>query len=79
MQTFLGHVQMIEFLVDENANVNVTSKLGLTPAHFAASKSRDNAIEMLISKGADVNLKDNDGRLPLHLAVENGTMQTFTN
>ncbi|TFK33447.1 ankyrin repeat-containing domain protein [Crucibulum laeve] len=47
---------------------------GLTPLHYAASKSRIDIGRLLISRGADINAKDKANQLPLHRAATTGSV-----
>ncbi|KAF7311992.1 26s proteasome non-atpase regulatory subunit 10 [Mycena indigotica] len=46
---------------------------GITPLHYAASKSRIDIGKLLISRGADINAKDNANQVPLHRAATTGS------
>ncbi|KAF9558830.1 ankyrin [Agrocybe pediades] len=47
---------------------------GLTPLHYAASKSRIDIGRLLISRGADFNARDKANQLPLHRAATTGSV-----
>ncbi|KAJ7671446.1 ankyrin repeat-containing domain protein [Mycena polygramma] len=47
---------------------------GLTPLHYAASKSRIDIGKLLISRGADINAKDKANQVPLHRAATTGSL-----
>ncbi|KAJ7036828.1 ankyrin repeat-containing domain protein [Mycena alexandri] len=47
---------------------------GLTPLHYAASKSRIDIGKLLISRGADINAKDKANQVPLHRAATIGSL-----
>ncbi|KAF8589899.1 ankyrin [Ramaria rubella] len=52
----------------------MTNDKGLTPLHYAASKSRVSIGKMLISHGADINAKDRANQHPLHRAATTGSI-----
>lgn len=54
----LGHLSIIDYLVNHGANVNVKDKKHLTPLHLSAHNGHYRIIEYLINHGADVNSKD---------------------
>jgi len=66
-----GEIEVVQFLVDNSANVNAKDKDGNTPLHLAV-QGRENIeiVQLLVSAGADVNAKDNDGKTPLDIAKE---------
>jgi ankyrin repeat protein len=73
----LGHVQVVNLLIQAGAPLNHVNNLGWTaliesivlgdggPAHTATLK-------LLVDAGADVNLADSQGRTPLQLATRLG-------
>ena len=65
----LGHKEIVELLIANDADVNAKNKYGETPLLSAATKG---IAELLIAKGADVNAKDGNGRTPLHHAAWGG-------
>jgi cytohesin len=66
----LGHKEIVELLIANDADVNAKNKYGETPLLSAATKG---IAELLIAKGADVNAKDEVyGWTPLHVAAING-------
>ena len=66
---FNRHKEVVELLIDKDADVNAMDELeGLTPLHFAAVFGQKEIAELLIAKGADVNAMDDTGRTPLDYA-----------
>lgn len=70
---------MIRFLIENKADVNITSSEGgYTPLHLVSRKNFDmakNRLEIaviLIAAGADINRSDESGATPLHMAVTGG-------
>jgi ankyrin repeat protein len=75
-------VKTIEFLLNENADINSVDMDGKTPLHCAISAmhiptfSRDNpsgtakdTVELLMQRGADLSKQDNMGNTPLRMAA----------
>ena len=62
-------INMLKFLVDKGANVNVKDNIDWTPLHTAAVRSKIDVVQFLIEKGVDVNVKNSLGRTPLHEAA----------
>ncbi|OUM65658.1 hypothetical protein PIROE2DRAFT_41490, partial [Piromyces sp. E2] len=50
-----GHVNIVEKLIEKNANVNATDNMGYTALIWAALKGHSEVCEILIKHGADVN------------------------
>ncbi|MDR1385312.1 MAG: ankyrin repeat domain-containing protein [Planctomycetaceae bacterium] len=65
-----SNVDVLKYLVEKGANVNIKTDSGETPLHVAAStNSNVDVLKYLIEKGADVNAKDMMGWTPLHFAA----------
>lgn len=63
-----GHISIAKLLINNGANVNMTSNSGFTPLHIAVDQGNVSIAEFLISKEADVNAKNAAGLTPLNLA-----------
>lgn len=68
-------------LLEAGAKVNVVTKNGETPLHFAAGSKNPRLVEMLIAAGADVNRQSDPkldgGSTPLHKAAFNGRIESI--
>jgi ankyrin repeat protein len=61
-----GSLQQIVEAIENGANVNAWSNLGVTPIMSAAEKNfNPRVVRALINAGADVNVKNADGMTPL--------------
>mmetsp|Transcript_21094 Transcript_21094/g.40986 ORF Transcript_21094/g.40986 Transcript_21094/m.40986 type:complete len:195 (+) Transcript_21094:242-826(+) len=82
-----GDDQLVQLLLDNNAEVNAVDVLGDSALHYAAAqveslnellpKGFDNMVDMLIKGNADVNLVDKLGQTPLHRAALRGNTKTI--
>lgn len=61
-----------ELILENQVNINYTSKSGVSALHIAAYYGIDEIFELLIQHGADISLDTKDGDLPLHYAAFNG-------
>ncbi|WP_419198621.1 ankyrin repeat domain-containing protein [Wolbachia endosymbiont of Rhagoletis cingulata] len=66
-----SNFDMVSFLIDKGANIEIRSKEGKTPLHLAVEEAKQNIINLLLDRGADIEAKNNDGRTPLYLAAYN--------
>ncbi len=55
-------VEIIEFLLSNEADIHSRDRFGHTALHKAASNGRAGMVKILISKGADIHARDNSGR-----------------
>jgi len=68
---FGGNAEVVEWLIDQKVNVNVTNQAGDTPLHIAAWKGHGDAVKLLIGKGKATNgLKNKAGKTPDQLATD---------
>ncbi|KAL8872787.1 MAG: hypothetical protein Q9174_001640 [Haloplaca sp. 1 TL-2023] len=63
-----GHVGMVQLLVDNGADINMTDRFG-TALHHAAEAGHVPVIRQLLHLGLDPNIQDPDGRTPLFYAA----------
>ncbi|RDD37564.1 Transient receptor potential cation channel subfamily A member 1-like protein [Trichoplax sp. H2] len=62
------HTKVVEFLLEEGANVNAEASNGVTPLHLAAARNKE-IVMLLINNGAKVNAKTIKLQTPLHRAA----------
>lgn len=64
---FLGRTEIVELLVDGQADVNLPNRDKATPLHIAVFMGRSKEAALLINAGADVNARDGSGLTPKEL------------
>ena len=64
------NIDIVKFLVANDANVNLKNEYGETPLMFATEKVNINIVQFLVSKGANVNLQNNEGYTALMIAAK---------
>ncbi|STX52106.1 Ankyrin repeat protein [Legionella busanensis] len=62
--------EMVNFLLNNNANPTIATEDNETPLHRASVNEFLNIMTMLLNKGANINAQDEDQNTPLHYAVE---------
>ena len=62
-----GHVEVVQTLIDNGANVNARDVFGRTPLHLAVGHPA--IIALLLEAGANVDARDSLSNTPLHRAV----------
>ncbi|MDQ3686383.1 MAG: ankyrin repeat domain-containing protein [Acidobacteriota bacterium] len=66
-----GHLEVVKFLLEKGANVNVRDGHGDgTPLMSAAWSGHKEIVKLLIAKGAEVNAMDSEGRSALSMASD---------
>lgn len=63
-----GNVELIQLLINEGADVNVSKHLAGTPLINACEVGDICVVELLLQNGANVSLIDVDGKTPLRIA-----------
>ncbi|HZU67798.1 MAG TPA: sigma-70 family RNA polymerase sigma factor [Ktedonobacteraceae bacterium] len=67
-----GNVSIAELLIDYGADVNATTRSGLTPMYNAILGHHTGMVQLLLARGANVNATIANGLAPLHLAAMKG-------
>lgn len=65
LASLIGHIEIVKFLIEKSADINMRIEKGGQTPLMAAIVGRDEIAKLLIEKGADVNIKDNAGWSPL--------------
>jgi len=63
-----GQLEVVNFLVEQGANVNSQANDGNSPLHSAAFLGRLEIVQVLVQQGANVNIKNRKGETPLDTA-----------
>lgn len=63
------HLDMVEYLCEKGASLNIKNDSGSTPLHCAAFTGNTAIIEYLLQKGAEIDATDKGDKQPLHAAV----------
>ena len=53
-----GHLRVIEYLVNQKADINAKNKDDCTPLHYAARNGHLSVVEYLVNRKADINAKN---------------------
>ena len=64
-----GRIEMIQFLIDNNADINAQDAYGDTPLHKACAKKSVEPVETLLAAGADMTVLNKKKETPLQVAV----------
>ena len=67
-----GHLNIIQFLQGQGANINQADRLGQTALHYAAGNGHLNVTQFYRRQGVDLNQADRFGHTALHFAAING-------
>lgn len=71
-----GHEAMVQYLVQQNGDVQFRSPIGITPLAVAAREGYLSIVQLLIRFGADPNTESNDHASPLLWATRTGEVET---
>jgi ankyrin repeat protein len=70
-----GRLKVVEWLLTNGANPEISTTNGTTPLHFAAASNHHDIVRALISGKANVNAKTDLGTSPLDCAAANGLVE----
>ncbi len=66
-----GNTKIIEKLISQNANLNLSDSQGKTALIFAVFFNKNDIVKILLKGGVDIKLKDVEGKSALDYAVLN--------
>jgi uncharacterized protein len=66
-----NNINLLEWLVEQGANLDQQDRIGFTALHFAGQNMLVEIARFLLEKGANPNVQDNHGNSPLWTAVFN--------
>lgn len=72
---FAGHANIVHYLVQNNADIQGTTKQQETALHFAVRGNHQDVVRILLRNGSFVEVTDRDGRTPLHITSEHGNAE----
>lgn len=78
--TNLDNINLVNALLEKNADVNLKDVEGNTALMWAAYSEHDNPeiIRAILKRGAEINAKANDGSTVLSWAMKKGNTKTFS-
>jgi len=66
------HLSLLDFIIQNGANINEKDEITYSPLHYAAEKGHLGIVKSLVKHKAEINSKTQLEMTPLHLAAENG-------
>ena len=75
-----GHVNVVTFLLERGAKMDLQDKQGKTALHYAVRRGLGSCdiLLCLVKNGADINARTNDDCTPLMIASKNGHVSAVT-
>uniref|UniRef100_A0A914DRJ3 Ankyrin repeat and SAM domain-containing protein 6 n=1 Tax=Acrobeloides nanus TaxID=290746 RepID=A0A914DRJ3_9BILA len=70
-----GHLRLVEFLLDEDADIEFTNEVGFTPLLHACREGHLEVVKLLLQRGADYNVTSFMGASALTLACAGGHVE----
>jgi len=66
--SWYGRDEIVLYLTQQGASVNIKNPNGSTPLHFAAGCGRAAVVKILIENGSEKNVKDKEKMAPIDFA-----------
>ncbi|CAG2246543.1 ANKRD50 [Mytilus edulis] len=67
-----GHSEVVQYLIEAHANLNLVDSNGQTPLSVACDEGYDEVVKILVDHESNIHHQDNDGRTPLQIAQLRG-------
>jgi ankyrin repeat protein len=74
-----GNLEVIKYLIEQGANIDITDAHGNTPAHRAAIHHKDAALQLLYERGANRSIENKVGLKPESAGFPVGPHQAISN
>uniref|UniRef100_A0A672Y919 Tetratricopeptide repeat, ankyrin repeat and coiled-coil containing 1a n=1 Tax=Sphaeramia orbicularis TaxID=375764 RepID=A0A672Y919_9TELE len=71
-----GRTEMVVFLLERGAGLEIPNRRGMVPLLSASKHGHTQIVELLLKHGTDINVTDKQGRTPLMLAASEGHTST---
>jgi ankyrin repeat protein len=71
----VGHIKIVQLLLEKGADVNAQGKDSDTPLSWACDGSHIEIVQLLLEKGADINAQGEDSDTPLRSACLRGDIR----
>ncbi|XP_063438381.1 uncharacterized protein LOC134719305 [Mytilus trossulus] len=68
---FMGRLDVVCCLLDNNANINITKEDGTTPLFYSCEVGHEDIVRLLLDKKAETKICRLDGKSPLKIAIDN--------
>ncbi|CAG2212561.1 unnamed protein product [Mytilus edulis] len=68
---FMGRLDVVCCLLDNNANINITKEDGTTPLFYSCEVGHEDIVRLLLDKEAETKICRLDGKSPLKIAIDN--------
>ena len=69
--SFFNNIDLLKWLIENNANLDQQDKIGYSALHFCAQEKNIEAAKILIENGANSNIKDIHDNSPLWTTILN--------
>ncbi|VDD87027.1 unnamed protein product [Enterobius vermicularis] len=70
-----GHLNVVQFLVEDGIDPGIKNKDGETPTYIASKKNHWKVVQCLIENGADVSVEESLKGTSLHIASREGCLK----
>ena len=77
LAAFLGHSDVVKYLLWRGADINAQDHAGFTALMYAAATGYKGTVKYLLKRGADLAVIARDGRTPLMIAAQHGQMGVY--
>mmetsp|Transcript_32842 Transcript_32842/g.29701 ORF Transcript_32842/g.29701 Transcript_32842/m.29701 type:complete len:119 (-) Transcript_32842:1338-1694(-) len=67
-----GWIEVVEVLLEHNANIEAKTSMQRTPLHLSCMRGNLPIVKILVKHKANLNATDNDFNTPLHYVCEHG-------
>jgi len=77
LASYAGHINIVQFLIDEGAKVNAHTDNGISALWIASYEGYLDIVKFLVTQGADLNVKENNGATALMASSQTGHLSVL--